>query len=82
MLDIGFTELLVIALLSLLILGPERLPHAIRTTAVRAGQLRRSVSDIKESLAEQLQLNELDKEIKTIQQHAKEPDSRTPRSPD
>ena len=50
MFDIGFAELLVIAVLGLLILGPERLPGAIRTTSLWIGRLRRSFNDIRSEI--------------------------------
>ena len=41
MFDIGFAELLLIAVVGLLVIGPERLPSAIRTTSLWLGRLRR-----------------------------------------
>ena len=40
MFDIGFLELLVIALITLVVMGPERLPEAIRTLSLWLGRLR------------------------------------------
>lgn len=47
MFDIGFTELLLIAVVALLVIGPEKLPGAIRTGSVWIGRLKRSYQDIK-----------------------------------
>lgn len=47
MFDIGFTELLVIAVVALVVIGPEKLPGAIRTGSVWVGRLKRSYQDIK-----------------------------------
>jgi len=42
MFDIGFAELLLIGVVGLLVLGPERLPGAVRTVSLWVGRLRRS----------------------------------------
>jgi len=42
MFDIGFTELLLVGLVALVVLGPERLPGAVRTTGLWVGRLKRS----------------------------------------
>jgi len=47
MFEIGFGELLLVALVALLVLGPERLPVAARVTGLWIGRLRRSFSSIR-----------------------------------
>ena len=54
MLDIGFTELLLVAVIALVVLGPERLPRAIRTTAYWVGKIRRSFQSVKEELEREI----------------------------
>lgn len=54
MLDIGFTELLLVAVIALVVLGPERLPQAIRTTAYWVGKVRRSFQSAKEELEREI----------------------------
>lgn len=54
MLDIGFTELLLVAVIALVVLGPERLPQAIRTTAYWVGKIRRSFHSVKEELEREI----------------------------
>ncbi len=54
MLDIGFAELLLVAVVALVVLGPERLPKAIRTTAYWVGKIRRSVQSVKEELEREI----------------------------
>lgn len=54
MLDIGFTELLLVAVIALVVLGPERLPQAIRTTAYWVGKIRRSFQSVKEELEREI----------------------------
>ncbi|MFQ3322591.1 MAG: sec-independent protein translocase protein TatB [Pseudomonadales bacterium] len=59
MFDIGFTELLVIAVIALLVLGPERLPGAITSGSRKLSQLKRSFNSLKEELAKEVNIEEL-----------------------
>jgi sec-independent protein translocase protein TatB len=59
MFDIGFTELLVIAVIALLVLGPERLPGAISSASRKLSQLKRSFNSLKEELAKEVNIEEL-----------------------
>ena len=59
MFDIGFMELLVVGVLGLLILGPERLPKAARTLGLMIGKVRRSMSNIQEDLERHARTEEL-----------------------
>lgn len=59
MFDIGFFELLVIAVVGLLVLGPQRLPQAIRTLGLYLGRIRKTVAGIQQEVNEQLQLEEM-----------------------
>ncbi|PJE78109.1 Sec-independent protein translocase protein TatB [invertebrate metagenome] len=54
MLDIGFTELLLIGLIALVVLGPERLPGAIRQSLYWIGKARRGIRSIKEDLEKEI----------------------------
>lgn len=63
MFDIGFLELLVIGVLGLLILGPERLPGAIRTTTLWINRLRRSVQQVKMDLEREVDVSDLKQQI-------------------
>lgn len=63
MLDIGFTELLLIAVIALVVFGPERLPGAIRTTAYWVGKLRRSFQNAREELERELNVEEIKRQI-------------------
>ena len=47
MFDIGFAELLLVSVVGLLVLGPERLPGAIRTISLWLGKLRRSFNSVR-----------------------------------
>lgn len=59
MFDFGFSEMLVIAVVGLLILGPERLPKVTRQAGQWIGKLRRYVDDVKSDINKQMDLQEL-----------------------
>ena len=61
MFDIGFSELLVIAVVALIVIGPERLPKVARTAGLLSGRLRRYVNDLKTDISREMQLDELKK---------------------
>lgn len=67
MFDIGFSELVVIGIVALLVLGPERLPKVARTTGHLLGRLQRYVSDVKSDINREMQLDEL----KRLQEEAR-----------
>lgn len=59
MFDVGFSELVLIALLALVVLGPKRLPEAARAAGHWLGKLRRFVSDVKQDFDRELNTAEL-----------------------
>ncbi len=59
MFDIGFSELLIVAVVALIVLGPEKLPTAVRTVGLWVGKIRRSVASIQSEISEELRLDEL-----------------------
>ncbi|WP_235040267.1 Sec-independent protein translocase protein TatB [Vreelandella profundi] len=59
MLDIGFLELMLIGIVALLVLGPERLPRAARTTGLWIGRIKRTVSGMQREISAQLEAEEL-----------------------
>jgi sec-independent protein translocase protein TatB len=61
MFDIGFTELMVIGLVALVVIGPERLPRVARTLGHLAGRLQRYVADVKSDINREIELDELKK---------------------
>jgi sec-independent protein translocase protein TatB len=63
MFDIGFTELILVSVIGLLVLGPERLPGAIRTASMWLGRLRRSFNNIRSEIERELNTEELKREI-------------------
>lgn len=61
MFDVGFSELIVIGLVALIVIGPERLPKVARTVGHLLGRLQRYVSDVKSDINREMQLEELKK---------------------
>ena len=61
MFDIGFSELLVCAVVALVVIGPERLPKVARTLGVLFGRLQRYVTQVKADINREMDLAELGK---------------------
>ena len=61
MFDVGLSELMVIAVVALIVIGPERLPKVARTAGLLLGRLQRYVSDVKADINREIQLDELKK---------------------
>lgn len=59
MFDIGFSELVVIGVVALIVIGPERLPKVARTAGHLYGRLQRYVSSVKSDIGREIQLDEL-----------------------
>ena len=57
MFDIGFQEILMVSVLALLIMGPERLPGAIRTGSLWLAKIRRSFADMKQEIENEIGLD-------------------------
>jgi sec-independent protein translocase protein TatB len=72
MFDIGFTELMVIGLVALIVIGPEKLPRVARTVGHLAGRLQRYVADVKADINREIELDELRKMRDSMQQAARE----------
>ena len=67
MFDIGFSELVIVAVVALIVIGPERLPKAARTLGHLFGRLQRYVNDVKSDINRELELDELRKLQKQVQ---------------
>lgn len=72
MFDVGFSEMIVIAVVALIVLGPERLPKAARTAGQLIGRLQRYVAGVKADIERELQLEELKKLQAQIESQARE----------
>jgi sec-independent protein translocase protein TatB len=70
MFDIGFSELLVIGVVALIVIGPEKLPRMARTVGVLAGRLQRYVADVKADINREIELEELRKMRDSMQEAA------------
>jgi sec-independent protein translocase protein TatB len=62
--DIGFLELMVVGILGLLVLGPERLPVAARQVGLFIGKIRRTMGNIQDDLERQVRTEELKDKLK------------------
>ncbi len=63
MFDIGFAELLIIAVVGLIVLGPEKLPVAARTVGLWVGKAKRTISGIQSDINEELRLEEMKRQV-------------------
>jgi len=68
MFDIGFWELMLIGIMGLIILGPERLPIAIRTIRGWIGGVRKFSDTVKTELSEELRIQEMHANLKKAEQ--------------
>jgi sec-independent protein translocase protein TatB len=71
MFDIGFSELLVIAIVALIVIGPERLPKVARTLGHLFGRMQRYVNDVKADITREMELDELRKLQSNIEDAAR-----------
>ena len=75
MFDIGFSELLLIGLVALIVIGPERLPRVARTIGHLAGRMQRYVADVKADINREMELDELRKVRDSVQSAASDIES-------
>jgi len=66
--DIGFAELLLIGVVGLLVIGPEQLPGAVRTTLAWVNRFRRSFDQIRTEVRRELHNDEILQNLKTESQ--------------
>lgn len=71
MFDIGFSELLIIAVVALIVIGPERLPKVARTVGHLVGRMQRYVNDVKADISREMELDELRKLRSTMEETAR-----------
>jgi sec-independent protein translocase protein TatB len=69
--DVGFSELMVIAVVALIVIGPERLPRVARTMGHLFGRLQRYVNDVKADINREIELDELRKFKSTFEDAAR-----------
>lgn len=70
MFDFGFSELIVIAVVALVVIGPERLPTVARTVGALLGRLNRYVADVKSDVEREMRLEDMKKLRAEVEQQA------------
>ena len=63
MFDIGFPELVLIAIVGLLVIGPERLPEALRSMGLWLGRMRRSFTSVKAEIEKEIGMDEVRRQL-------------------
>lgn len=71
MFDVGFAELLLLSVVGLLVLGPERLPRVARTLGGLARKARSSWANLKHSIEAELRAEELKEPLKQFKNEIK-----------
>jgi sec-independent protein translocase protein TatB len=72
MFDIGFSEIVVIGVVALVVIGPERLPKTARTLGHLFGRLQRYVNEVKADINREMELDELRRMRQEVQSAATE----------
>jgi sec-independent protein translocase protein TatB len=67
MFDIGFSEIMVVAVISLIIMGPERLPETVRTISLWLGRLRQFVSSARAEIEDEVGMDEIRRQLRNEQ---------------
>jgi sec-independent protein translocase protein TatB len=68
MFDVSFSELIVIAVVALIVIGPEKLPKVARTLGAIAGRMQRYVAQVKEEVNREVRFQELQQLQQEIQE--------------
>jgi sec-independent protein translocase protein TatB len=71
MFDVGFSEMIVVAIIALIVLGPEKLPKVARTVGHLLGRMQRYVNDVKADINREIELDELRKLQASMQETAR-----------
>lgn len=64
MFDIGFSELLLVGIIALIVLGPERLPKAARSVGMFFGKIRRMMNNVQQEMEREIRMQELHEKLK------------------
>ncbi|MGJ7096489.1 Sec-independent protein translocase protein TatB [Vibrio hannami] len=72
MFDIGFWELILISVVGLVVLGPERLPTAIRSVAKFINGAKAMANGVKDELSHELKIQEMQENLKKAEQMSME----------
>jgi sec-independent protein translocase protein TatB len=65
MFDIGFSEIIVCAVVGLIVIGPERLPETVRTVGLWIGRVKRSLNATRGEIERQIGMDEVRKQLHT-----------------
>lgn len=63
MFDIGFTELVVCAIVALVVIGPERMPEAVRTIGLWIGRVKRSLRETRSEIERQIGVDDIRRQL-------------------
>ena len=72
MFDVGFSEIVVIGVVALIVIGPERLPKVARTMGHMFGRLQRYVAEVKADINREMELDELRRLQSEVQSAARD----------
>ena len=72
MFDIAFSELIVIAIVAVVVIGPEKLPKVVRTVGKLLGRMQRYVNDVKTDINREMQMEELQRLQNDVKQELQE----------
>ncbi|MEL5848574.1 MAG: Sec-independent protein translocase protein TatB [Candidatus Igneacidithiobacillus chanchocoensis] len=73
MFDFSFGELALLAVIALIVVGPEKMPELARTVGKWVGYFRRTMNNVRSEVEQQLLLDEMRKEAEKLRGYAKEP---------
>lgn len=63
MFDIGFSEIVVCAIVALIVIGPERMPETVRTIGLWIGRLKRSLRETREEVERQMGVDDIRRQL-------------------
>lgn len=63
MFDIGFAEILIVGIVTLLVVGPDRLPQAARTAGLWIGRFKRHIRNAKNHLEQEIGADEIRRQL-------------------
>lgn len=71
MFDVGFSELLLLAVIALVVLGPEKLPHAARMAGAWIGRIRRTLISVQADIENEVAAAEMRERIRKEMEKAR-----------
>jgi sec-independent protein translocase protein TatB len=71
MFDIGFSELVLVGIVALLVIGPERLPETVRTAAMWLNRIRRGFNEMKQEVQQELHNDAVMRELRQTSEQLK-----------